>query len=143
MSFSTFFRESMPRCKNCSPGLLLRPGGWGSRISPGYFETKGKQNIQNQEPSSAPDRTASILACENIRFSSLFAAGDVLRGGTTFVRAKRPQRRRARRNGCFRRLHQFRFLRNCPPVQQTTSVRSKKFCMFELKKKNENNFQWP
>ena len=36
-----------------------------------------------------------VLACENIRFSSLFAPGD--------VRAKRPQRRRARRNGCFRR----------------------------------------
>ena len=33
---------------------------------------------------------------ENIRFSSLFAAG-------TF-RAKRPQRQRERRNGCFRRL---------------------------------------
>ena len=32
------------------------------------------------------------LACENIRFSSLFVA------------EKRPQRRRARRNGCFRRL---------------------------------------
>ena len=36
------------------------------------------------------------IACENIRFSSLFAAGDVSR--------KSPQRRRARRNGCFRRL---------------------------------------
>ena len=34
------------------------------------------------------------LACENIRFSSLFVAGQ----------AKRPQRQRARRNGCFRRL---------------------------------------
>ena len=33
------------------------------------------------------------LACENIRFSSLFV----------FIRAKRPHRRRARRNGCFRR----------------------------------------
>ena len=38
-----------------------------------------------------------FVACENIRFSSLFAAGDVSRGG------KRPQRRRAKRNGCFRR----------------------------------------
>ena len=37
-----------------------------------------------------------LLACENISFSLLFAAG--------FLRAKRPQRRRARRNGCFRRL---------------------------------------
>ena len=59
-----------------------------------------------------------VLACENIRFSSLFAAGDVSRGGTSatqrqkfntddaiqFLRAKRPHRRRARRNGCFRRL---------------------------------------
>ena len=36
-------------------------------------------------------RVRGIVACENIRFSSLFAA-------------KRPQRRRARRNGCFRRL---------------------------------------
>ena len=34
------------------------------------------------------------------RFSSLFAARDVSRGG----RAKRPWRRRGRRNGCFRRL---------------------------------------
>ena len=44
-----------------------------------------------------------VLACENIRFSSLFADGDVSRGGT-----KRPRRRRARRNGCFRRLVVFR-----------------------------------
>ena len=41
------------------------------------------------------------IACDNIRFSSLFAAGDVSRRGTF---AKRPQRRRERRNGCFRRL---------------------------------------
>ena len=38
-----------------------------------------------------------ILACENIRFSSLFPAGDVSRGGNE---TKRPQRRRARRNRC-------------------------------------------
>ena len=38
------------------------------------------------------------LACENIRFSSLFAAGDVSNV------PERPQLRRARRNGCFRRL---------------------------------------
>ena len=37
------------------------------------------------------------LACENIRFSSLFVAGDVSRGGKNPAR----QRRRARRNGCF------------------------------------------
>ena len=36
------------------------------------------------------------LASENIRFSSLFAAGN--------LRAKRAQRRRARSNRCFRRL---------------------------------------
>ena len=42
--------------------------------------------------------SASVhFACENIRFSSLFAAG-------TFRAEKRPQPRRARRNGCFRRL---------------------------------------
>ena len=29
-----------------------------------------------------------VLACENIRFSTLFAAGDVSRGGTS---AKRPR----------------------------------------------------
>ena len=46
----------------------------------------------------------NVLACENIRFSSLFAAGDVSR--ETFT-AKRPQRRRARRNGCFRGLITF------------------------------------
>ena len=45
-----------------------------------------------------------LVACENTRFSLLFAAGDVSRGRTSFLRAKRPQRRRARRNGCFRRL---------------------------------------
>ena len=43
----------------------------------------------------------SKLACENIRFSSLLATGDV-----SFLLAKRPQRRRARRNGRFRRLCQ-------------------------------------
>ena len=48
--------------------------------------------------------SASGLACENIRFSSLFVAEDVSLGRTSFLRAKRPQRRRARRNGCFRRL---------------------------------------
>ena len=37
-------------------------------------------------------------------FSSLFAAVDVSRGGTSFLLVKRPHRRRARRNGCFRRL---------------------------------------
>ena len=56
------------------------------------------------------------VACENTRFSSLFADGDVSRGGIglrhqygtsaaesqTFLLAKRPRRRRARRNGCFR-----------------------------------------
>ena len=40
--------------------------------------------------------TPGRLACENIRFSSLFAAGDVSR--------ETSQRRRERRNGCFRRL---------------------------------------
>ena len=39
-----------------------------------------------------------FIACENIRFSWLFAAEG------RFLRAKRPQRRRARRNGCFLRL---------------------------------------
>ena len=29
--------------------------------------------------------TAFLVACENIRFSTLFAAGDVSRGGTTDV----------------------------------------------------------
>ena len=38
-----------------------------------------------------------ILACENIRFSSLFAVGYVSRETS-------PPRRRAWRNGCFRRL---------------------------------------
>ena len=50
-----------------------------------------------------------FVAFENIRFSSLFAAGDVSRGRTSFLRAKRPQRRRVRRNGCFRRLKLMRF----------------------------------
>ena len=62
-----------------------------------------------------------LLACENIRFSSLFAAGDVsppqtflpgVRNLNTDVSkrllAKRPHRRRARRNGCFRRLSFFK-----------------------------------
>ena len=50
---------------------------------------------------SVLSRLSENLACENSRFSLLFAAEDVSR---TFLRAKRPQRRRARRNGCFRRL---------------------------------------
>ena len=84
------------------------------------------------------------VACENIRFSNLFAAGDLSHGGTfatqrqkfhtdlephdyriydkvnidlrhqygisvaesqTFLLAKRPHWRRARRNGSFRKLH--------------------------------------
>ena len=44
----------------------------------------------------------AILACQNIRFSSLFAAVDVSRGGT----------RRARRNGCFRMLVQYSLSQN-------------------------------
>ena len=40
----------------------------------------------------------SQVAYENIRFTSLFAAGDVSNV------PDRPQLRRARRNGCFRRL---------------------------------------
>ena len=70
---------------------------------------------------------ARNLACENIRFSSLFPGGEepgemdvftgysvisllkhpflhALRRWGRFVRAKHPKRRRARRNGCFRRL---------------------------------------
>ena len=43
-------------------------------------------------------QAGETVACESIRFSSLFAAGDVS------FRAKRPRLRRARRNGCFRRL---------------------------------------
>ena len=45
------------------------------------------------------------IACENISFSSLLAAGDVSRFTRRFLRAKRPKWRTARRNGCFRRLH--------------------------------------
>ena len=36
----------------------------------------------NQTPGLTNDRAAKLIACENIRFSSLFAAGDVSRGGT-------------------------------------------------------------
>ena len=64
-------------------------------------------------PTSQIVSTSKKLACENIRqlirFSSLFAAGAVSSEGNE----KRPQRRRARRNGCFRRLEknmQFTFL---------------------------------
>ena len=39
----------------------------------------------------SPMALDKVLACENIRSSSLFAAGDVSRG-------------RTKRNGCFRRL---------------------------------------
>ena len=63
-------------------------------------------------------------ACENIRFSSLFA----LRRCGRF-RAKRPQRRRARRNGCFRRLRIYRF--------SSKWVRKKEKCAkFEVDLKN-------
>ena len=54
------------------------------------------------------------IACQKIRFSALFAVGDVSREisvaeSQTLVLAKRPQlshtqRRRAGRNRCFRRL---------------------------------------
>ena len=39
----------------------------------------------NPPPFFTPLRTALHVACENIRFSSLLAAGDVSRGGTTDV----------------------------------------------------------
>ena len=47
-----------------------------------------------------------FVACENIRFSPLFAAGE----GTSFRRAKRPQRRRARRNEKRMFLHAILFV---------------------------------
>ena len=56
--------------------------------------------VVTTDPCSSGSQKAKKVACENIRFPSLFAAGDVSRGGTR----KRPHRRRARRNGCFRRL---------------------------------------
>ena len=34
-------------------------------------------------------RTDSLLACENIRFSSLFASGDVWRGGTSLTQRQK------------------------------------------------------
>ena len=43
-----------------------------------FFVTSGPGNV----PSSHPG-WVDFLACENIRFSSLFAAGDVSRGGTS------------------------------------------------------------
>ena len=45
---------------------------------------------KNRESSTwNPECTAWILACENIRFSSLFAAGDVSRGGTSATRRQK------------------------------------------------------
>ena len=38
---------------------------------------KGGRGQRNRELSTAPDKTAMLLACENIRFYTLFAAGDV------------------------------------------------------------------
>ena len=65
------------------------------------------RSFYNREPPQERERhknhyfrLASLLAYENIRFSTLFAAGDV----------SRPQRRRARRNGCFRRLQLCPFI---------------------------------
>ena len=77
------------------------------RHSPIDKQTK-KTEIQNQVRRSSKELMQLVttntelrkcflavlfVACENIRFSPLFAAGDVSRGGT-----KRPQRRRARKN---------------------------------------------
>ena len=62
------------------------------------------QETVNLKVTTVMTNSASGLACENIRFSSFFVAEDVSLGRTSFLRAKRPQRRRARRNGCFRRL---------------------------------------
>ena len=92
-------------------GIRLRPEGSGIRQSYGTGCGIGKENdIQDREEMrTVRDAGFSCLSLavagwENIRFSSLFASGDVSRGGTTFVLAKRPQQRIARRNGCFRRL---------------------------------------
>ena len=39
-------------------------------------------------------RDLELLACENIRFSLLFAAGDVSRGGTERLRAAKSEEKR-------------------------------------------------
>ena len=49
------------------------------------------RQLQSMKLDKTGEQVNAMVACENIRFSSLFVA-------------KRPQRRRARRNGCFRRL---------------------------------------
>ena len=38
---------------------------------------KDGRGQRNRELSTAPDKTAMLLACENTRFSTLFTAGDV------------------------------------------------------------------
>ena len=77
------------------PGLQIRGGGGGRGGHP-HPEIRGGGGVSKKIFSALRASFWSRskkggLACENIRFSSLFAA-------------KRPQRRRARRNGCFRRL---------------------------------------
>ena len=57
---------------------------------------KGGRGQRNRELSTAPDKTAMPLACENIRFSTLFAAGD--------VSSPRNVPSAEELNGCFRRL---------------------------------------
>ena len=69
---------------------------WGRewRIPSGIREEHG---YNNKHAGYGASLTALVgLACENIRFSSLFAAWT--------LRAKRPQRQKARRKGCFRKL---------------------------------------
>ena len=57
---------------------------------------KGGRGQRNRELSTAPDKTAMPLACENIRFFTLFAAGD--------VSSPRNVPSAEELNGCFRRL---------------------------------------
>ena len=64
--------------RSCSKNLLVTP----------KFDLKfyGDRSFQVAAPrlwNFLTDDIRSILACENIRFSSLFAAGDVSRGGTS------------------------------------------------------------
>ena len=82
-------------CNRLNRILILPRDSWRYLISATEADT-----IQ---PNVSPD-----IACWNIRFSSLFTAGDISRGDV-------PRGRRARRNGCFRRLPLTIFLATDKP----------------------------
>ena len=66
-------------------------------LSDGYHPLSDKPYLQEKDTEQKRENVLKkvypkvklLIACENIRFSSLFAAGDVLHGGTSVTREKK------------------------------------------------------